>query len=234
MKKLNQQYLIALVTLILIVFMVNPIKAQSDSDFQAWSAIELTYKPNKKLSFGLEGQWRFKDNASITDQYFAQLTSDYEIFNNFKLGAAMRYIRDNDTKGNIQGFENHIRFHLDANYSHKIERFKLKYRMRFQNKNELGISKAEGDYNKQYLRLKTSVEYNIRNWKLDPKVSGEIFRHYEEGETTKFDKYRLTLETEYKLKGIGKINLYYRVEKEINTDLPDTINILELKFTYNL
>lgn len=234
MKNLNQRSPLVVLLMLFLILLSKPIIAQSTTDFQAWSAIELAYKLNKKLSFGLEGQWRLKDNASITDQYFAQLTSDYEIFDNFKLGGAIRFIRDNDTKGNIQGYENHIRIHLDASYSHKIERFKLKYRIRAQNRNELGVSKAEGDYNKQYLRFKAGVEYNIRNWKLDPRISGEIAHRFEEGEPTMFNRYRITFGTEYKLKGIGKINLYYRIENEINTDFPDTINILELKFTYNL
>ena len=234
MKTLNQQYTLIVLIIVFQVFFSKPVIAQSNTDFQAWSAIELKYKPNKKLSFGLEAQWRLKENASITDQYFAELTSEYEIFDNFKLGVAIRFIRDNDTKGNIQGYENYIRVHLGVSYTHKIERIKLKYRVRVQNKNELGVSKIEGDYNKQGIRFKINMEYNIRNWKLDPKISGEIFHPFEKGESTSFNKYRISFGTEYKLKGIGKINLYYRIENKINTEFPDTTNILELKFTYNL
>jgi len=74
------------------------------------------------------------------------IQTEYKIAKNFKLAGAVRYIRENDNKGNVQGYENHFRFNIDANYKHEIQDFKLGYRVRYQNKNELGISSSEGDY----------------------------------------------------------------------------------------
>ena len=116
----------------------------------------------------------------------------------------------------------------------EIKDFKIGYRLRYQNKNELGISYDEEDYANQNIRFKTSLEYNIKNWKLDPKFSAEIFNKFQEGEENGFNKYRLTLGTDYKTKNFGKIGVFYRYQKELNVDFPDSSNIIGLKYIYTI
>ncbi|WP_339662560.1 DUF2490 domain-containing protein [uncultured Polaribacter sp.] len=213
---------------------LNYAQTEGDTDWASWNTIGVEYKLNKKWSFGLEEQFRLKENFSETDEFFTQLSADYELFNNFKLGAGIRYIRENDNVGKVQGYENHFRFQLDASYKHDINDFTIGYRLRYQNKNELGVSYDEGDYVNQNVRFKTSVDYNIKNWRLDPKFSAEIFNQFQEGEENGFNKYRLTFGTDYKIKNIGEIGVYYRFEKELNVDVPDTKNILGLSFIYKI
>lgn len=204
-----------------------------DTDFETWSSIGLEFKATKKLSFGVEQHLRLKTNSSEIDTYFTQLEGSYFLFNGFALGSGLRYIRKNDTKGKIQGYENHFRFHIDASYKHKINRFSLKYRLRYQNKNELEVSSDEGDYAKQHIRLKASVDYAINNWKLDPKIAMELFNQFGE-EDQGLSKLRWTLSTDYKLKKLGKLKLFYSVEKDLNTPVSRIVNILGFKYTYTL
>jgi len=180
----------------------------------------------------LEQQLRLDENISEISEYFTQLETKYSITKKFDIGLGLRYIRENDNEGNIQGYENHLRLHIDAIYKHKIDAFKLKYRLRYQNKNELGVGQSEDGYAKQNFRLKTSIEYDFKNWKFDPKFAAEIFNRFENGEDNKFSKYRLTLGTDYKIKKFGKIGVYYRIEKDINVDIPETTNIIGLKYSY--
>lgn len=219
---------------IVFLFTFSLVFSQEDtSDLASWNTIRIEYKLNKKWSFGLEEQLRLKNNISQIDEYFTELSASYKLFSNFKLGLGLRYIRENDTEGNIQGYENHFRFNIDATYKHKIDRIALSYRLRYQNKNELGFSYDEGDYANQNLRLKTAIKYNIDNWPLDPKFSAEIFNRFQEdGEKNGFTKYRLTLGTDYKIKNFGKLGLFYRYQKEINIDIPETLHIIGLKYTY--
>ena len=209
-------------------------ESDDNSDFEAWTSIGLDYELNKKWSFGLEEQLRLKTNASEIDKYFTQLEAKYQVFKNFDVGGGLRYIRNNDNQGNIQGYENFFRFQLDASYKQKINDFTLKYRLRYQNKNELGVAASEGDYANQNVRFKAAVGYNIKGWKLDPKFSAEIFNRFEKGEDNGFNKYRLTLGTDYKMKKLGKISLFFRMEKELNVDFPKTTNILGLKYVYTI
>jgi hypothetical protein len=205
---------------------------QNNNDFGSWSTLALEYKFNKKLSFGLEEQLRLKENISQIDEYFTEISTEYDLTKNFSIGAGARFIKENDNEGKIQGYENHFRFQLDAAYKHKIDQFSLKYRLRYQNKNELGISTSEGDYANQHIRLKTSIGYNIKNWKLDPDFSAELFNHFEKNEENGFDKYRLSIGTDYDLKKYGKINLYYQFEKELNSTNPNSLNVIGLKYKY--
>lgn len=207
--------------------------SQSDDteDLENWSSIRLKYKLNKKWSFELEEQLRLDEDISEIRGYFTQLSAEYSLIKNLKIGGALRFVRINDNDGKVQGYENYLRFHLDASYKHKINYWSLKYRFRYQNRNELSVD----DYANQKLRLKAGIEYNIKNWKLDPEFSAEIFNRIgQEKEDNGFKKYRLTLGTDYKIKNIGTIGLFYRIEKELNETIPKTTNIIGLKYTYTI
>lgn len=227
---LNKKYIILI---ILFNVLINRGFAQLPGadvkDFQAWASVEVSYKLNKKWTFKLEEQLRLKNDAKITDQYFTELYAEYSPFKKIEFAIGARYISENDTQGSNQGYESYFRFNIDGTYKYKIDRFSLKHRLRYQNKNKLG----EDDNPIINTRLKTSIAYNIKSWKLDPKISGEIFRRYEKDEDTRFNKYRLTLETEYKINKIGAISIFYRLDKEINIINAETLKILGLKFSYN-
>lgn len=227
--KYNKVSALLIICLLVTVFSFSQ---EDTEDLESWTSINLKYKLNKKWTFNLEGQLRLKEDISEVDEYFSEFGASYTLFKGFKLGTGLRYIRENDNVGNIQGYENHFRYNIDASYKHKINELSIKYRLRYQNKNELGLSTSEGDYAKQNLRFKTSFEYNFSNWKLDPEISAEIFNRFGNEVDNEFSKYRLTLGTEYKLKKMGTIGVFFRLEKELNEELPKTTNIIGLKYIY--
>ena len=150
--------------LVLLCICTLPVFGQTDdTDINSWFVAGFEFEPADDLTLGIEGQLRLKDDISVVDQYFGELNAQYKLPAGFRLGAGLRYIRDNDTRGNIQGYENHLRYNIDGSYRHKIDRFSLRYRIRYQNRNELGISKDEGDIHREAIRLRARVIYNIRN-----------------------------------------------------------------------
>lgn len=199
-------------------------------DLETWSSLNLKYKINKKWEAALQGQLRLEDNSAVIDQYFTQLDLEYSPYKNFSFSGALRYVKKNDHTGNVQGYEDYFRYHLDGTYKHKWSDFKFKYRLRYQNKNEIGVD----DIAKKYIRFKVGVAYNIKNWKLDPEVSGELYNAIGSDVENELDAYRLTLGTSYKLNDSGKIGLFYRFEKELNTTYPKATNIIGVKYTYSL
>lgn len=204
-------------------------------DFETWSSAKLKYKANKKWSFGVQGQFRLDYNSSELKGFFTEFSTGYKIAKKFEISAGLRYINKNDNEGNIQGTEHYFRYQLDATYKHKIDKFSLKYRFRYQNVNEMGLSKEEGDVPVQYFRLKATAEYNIKNWKFDPILSAEIFNKYEKDSYDNgFSDYRVTLGTNFKTKSYGKIGIFYRIEKEISSFYPKTTHIVRFKYTYTL
>jgi len=226
----------ALVTIVLVLSALLSFSQTEDvSNLSSWNAVGLKYKLNKKWSFTGEQHLRFKEGFTEVDSYFSQLEAEYKIIKKFSLGLGLRFIRDNDTEGSWQGYENHFRYHLDAMFKQKLSRFSLGARLRYQNKNELGITTEEGDYAKNNVRLKGSLGYNIKKWPLDPKFDAEIFNSYQEGdEDNGFSKYRLTIGTDFKLKKLGKIKVYYRFQKDVNVEVPEIENIIGLKYTYTI
>ncbi|MEO9510952.1 MAG: DUF2490 domain-containing protein [Flavobacteriaceae bacterium] len=219
------------------IISINATHAQTEdtNDLESWNSITIKYKPNKKWNFELQEQLRLDENISEVSEYFTQLSVERSIFKNFDFGVGLRFIRENDNEGSIQGYENHFRFHLDAMYKHKINDLTLKYRLRYQNKNDLSVSTSEGDYAKQNIRFKAGLEYNFKSWKLDPKFSAELFNRFQKDDDDNgFSKYRLTLGTDYKFKKLGKLGLFYRIEKDLNETIPETTNIIGLKYVYTI
>lgn len=229
----KKQIIVQLIFINFLFLSTISLAQESNKDWASWTSVGIDYKLNKKWTFGLEEQFRLKEDFSAVDEFFTQLSSEYKLFKGFKLGAAIRYIRENDNQGNVQGYENHFRFQFDAKYKHKINNLEIGYRLRYQNKNELGVSFNEGDEVKQNLRFKTSLEYNFSNWKLDPKFSAEIFNRIQANQDNGFSKYRLTIGTDYKIKNFGELGVFYRYEKELNEDYPDVNNIIGLNYTYS-
>ena len=222
-----------IILLILIVSFVSVTFSQTNNNsFSAWFSAELNYKLNKKWTFSIQEQLRLKEDASVTDSYFTQLGAEYALTKRIDVAVNYRYIKKNDNKGDVQGYNSFGRLQFDLVYGHKIDDFLFKHRFRYQTKNQLGIS----DNANNQIRFKTSVGYNIKRWKLDPKFSAEIFNRMGADNASKngLNKYRLTLGTSYNTKNIGRFGLFYRIEKEINKTFPETERILGLRYSYTI
>lgn len=199
-------------------------------DLETWTSVNLKYKINKKWAVALEGQLRLDDNSSMVNQYFGQFDLEYSLSKHVEFSGALRYLKKNDHSGKIQGYEDYIRYHLDGTYKHKINDLSLKYRVRYQNRSELKVEDAL----KQTVRFKAEAEYNIKKWKLDPELSGELFRSIGASTENQLQSYRITLGTTFKIHKSAKMKLFYRFDKEVNTDFPLAINIAGVKYTYSL
>lgn len=197
-------------------------------DFETWTTIGAKFKPNKKWTLGLEQGLRLQQNSSITDQVLTELNIKWQPIKLVEVGLGTRYTLN---RGNNEEFDNDFRWNLDIALKHKIKRFDFKYRIRYQNKNEIGLSKVDGDINKNYLRIKLATKYNIKNWKFDPEFSGEIFRDLTKY-TGSFDKIRWTIGTSYNFKRAGEIGLYYRMERDLGVNYPKTTSIIGLNYVY--
>ena len=202
-------------------------------DFESWTAGKVRMKLNKTWSFSLENQLRFKTNLTEYDRFFSQLNTQYNI-DGFQYGVGCRYLQINDNVGNKQGKENHFRFHLDYGYELDAGRCLYKVRIRLQNRNELGLSKHEGDYPSTDLRVRAAFKYNFRNWKFDPRISLEIFRHYQTGALNGFNKYRLTLGTSYKINKEQRLALSYVREKQLVYWNPKVTRIVLVSYLYTI
>jgi hypothetical protein len=223
-------------------------------DFETWSSFSIRSEfLEDKLELKVSQDLRLNENSTAMGLLLTEVGASYEVIKNLKLGGAYRYIYEKDEKTGA----NQWRAQADIGYSNKLNRFNLSYRLRYQYRNYFKNSAGEGDYATSKLRLACKVDYNIKNWKLDPYFKAEVFhasttedavQYLPEVETgtvelSGLEKVRMTFGTSFKPFKKAKIGLYYRIERGFNTFPtylgtstfnPETIYILGVNFSYKL
>lgn len=208
---------------------------QETNDMEGWSSIELDVKANKNLSFSVSEHLRYRNDITTLKNYFTQAKVQYELFKNFEIGAGIRYITNNDDTGNIQGYEPLFRYQFDAVFSDQIDEVTVLFRLRYQNKNELGFSESEGDIPVEYTRYRIRFDYRIKALKLNAKLSGEVFN---EAKTTDsnggFNRHRYTLRISRKFKNFGTVAMFYANQSDYSTNTKKNKSIIGFKYSYRL
>ena len=208
---------------------------QGTDDMEGWSSIELDVKANKNLSFSVSEHLRYRNDITTLKNYFTQAKVQYELFKNFEIGAGVRYITNNDDTGNIQGYEPLFRYQFDAIFSDRIDKVTVLFRLRYQNKNELGFSESEGDIPVEYTRYRMGFDYRIKALKLNAKLFGEVFN---EAKTTDsnggFNRHRYTLRISRKFKNFGTVAMFYANQSDYSTNTKKNKSIIGFKYSYRL
>lgn len=207
-------------------------ESEDRSDLESWTSAELKYRAGRHWTLAGEGQLRLKNDMREVDQYFGQFAVKFRAMSTVALDGGLRFIRQNDTEGKIQGYESERRHHLSASYLPRVGRFSLGFRVRFQTKGD--VTDAGYEETDRYLRFRTRIRYNIRNWKFDPDFAAELYRPVDRDGVSGYDKMRLTLGTSWGAWDDGDIGMFYRYEKELNVDNPRTFHIIGLKLTHTL
>jgi hypothetical protein len=235
---------------IYIAFIGSPLIAQDSTvvrDFELWTGVSAKKSfLDNKLKLGLNQEFRFNDNSTRINNYFTELEASYKFYGNFEAGGGFRYIRNNTNSG----YKNENRFFVDLGYGHKFNQLKIDYRLRYQNQREFSSSKDDLLNPTSKFRLKIKLDYNIKNWKLDPYLAIESFYTttlnavsyvepiIESSRVNGFEKIRFTLGTNYKINNLMSLGGFYRIEKEFKSfplvyNTPATYFIAGLNLTFN-
>jgi len=199
------------------------------SDLEQWTSIGISKKLNDHWKLSLDQEFRFTNDISRFDTYLTDLGVDYKINKHFTVGANYRFYQNKNSEGL---FQIQHRWNTDFQYKQKIDRFTLAYRLRFQNKDE-DFFTSESNNNLYNLRNKFSVDYNIKKFKFDPFFSAEIYRQIEDINTTQLSKLRWTLGLEYSLKNFGDLELFYRIDNELNQSYNKDTYIIGLGYKFS-
>ena len=184
-----------------------------EQDFQQWSKIGVSYDLNKDLSVSLDQGFRFRENASLPDVTFSNLSLKYDLIKKWSVAIGYRYITDFDLSQNTSTSH---RIYSDINYRKKKKRWLMKNRLRYQYQEENFT-----------LRDKVSLSYNIRKTPLQPFTAFELF--FKDSE---FKKWRYTLGASYPFLKEFDIDIYYRLQQSFNTNNPKQLHILGLGMGY--
>ena len=204
--------------------------AQTDEEgLEGWGIAEVSIKATKKISIDISEHVRYKYDVSTLDNYFTQIGVNFEIFKDLKIGTKARFITENDSEGNVQGLESHFRYQGEVSYKHDMGKIGISYRLRYQNKNELGVF----DIPNEYIRFRMGLNHKIKSIKSALKIEGELFNQFKKGnEDNGLNRYRLTMKLEHRLKGDNEIAIFYRIQEDIDRIDPVSRKILGFKFAH--
>ena len=184
-----------------------------EQDFQLWSKVGASYDLNKDFSLYLDQGFRARENASLLDVTFSNLSLKYDLIKKWSVAIGYRYITDFDLSQNTSTSH---RIYTDINYRKKKKRWLMKNRLRYQYQEENFT-----------LRDKVSLSYNIRKTPLEPFTAFELF--FKDSE---FKKWRYTLGASYPFLKEFDIDAYYRIQQSFNTNNPKQLHILGLVIEY--
>ncbi len=201
------------------------------SDFESWISAGVRLKVHDKWSFGLSEAIRLRENSTEIDQYFTNLAIGYAPFKFMEISGGFRFSRKNKEE---DGYISRYRINLDVAFKHKLERFSFNYRLRYQFRNELGVTSTDGDYFKHGFRLRAKTTYNIKKIPLEASLGVEMFNQYEKYTLPFFDKLRFTAALAYDFKKYGKLKLFYSLEQEVFTSYPKSTSIVGLAYVYTI
>ncbi len=234
MKALKQKYF----SFALIVFSILSVQmtiAQNNSDLEGWSSVVLNLKTTKKLSFSVSEHLRSRNDISTVKNYFTQIKANYEVLKNFELGGGIRYITRNDDVGNKQGLQSFFRYQFDASYTQKINKIGVLLRLRYQNKNQLGMSEEEGDIAQEFIRTRIGLGYKIKAVKLNVRLFAE---HFNQPNNSKLEhtetRTRYTLKLSRKFKKIGAFTVFYGIQENNLNQEKTNKSFLGLKYAYTI
>ncbi len=213
---------------------VTAVAAQTsvvEQDLETWSGVGIEAKLGKKWNLEIEEQLRLNKNSSTLDEYFTGASVKYTIIKkHLKVATGYRYISENNLES---VYDKEQRFNFDIIYLHSFNQLKFSTRLRYQNRNDIGEKIADGDYPRQYYRLRLKTEYKIKNWKLDPIMSVEFFRKYEKYILPYFSDFRFRIGTKYNMKKFGEVQAFYQIDKELGVSYPQTTYVIGLAYRYN-
>ena len=198
-------------------------------DLELWTSAGLSKKLNKHWKISLDQEVRFLDEISGFNLWFSDLGMDYKLNKHLQFGANYRFYQLKDASNQ---FETQHRISVDFKYKQKLQRFKLEYRMRIQNRDE-GFIENGSENNNVNLRNRLSAEYDIRKFKPDPFFDVELFRRIYDLESGRFNKIRWTLGVQFPLYKNSAVKLFYRLDHELNEMYPKDTYIIGLGYSYS-
>jgi hypothetical protein len=222
--------------LLLILFIVNFSLTGFAQKFPAtWMELEVSKQVIKNLKIELNPELRLLDSLKM-DSYILEGGLSYKLHKYLTLASYYRYedvYKYKKKSGAYKGQENFSLLAFDAKSGFDIDRFGIQFRLRY----------TQGIYannNASEFRFRTKIDYDIKNCKLIPYVSVEVFHDYLvlstdreliSGQFQGVDKIRYTFGTSYTINKNNEASIYYRLQ---DNRIKNTMsNILGLGYSFD-
>ena len=242
--------------LLFIALAILPMVSVAQTDYGLWTSIGVDKKINKKLSFGLEGEFRSRNDFRTAERWSIGVSGSYKFSKRFKMAAGYTLLDDNrkekitynNDDPNSSNYYNNWRpsywtirhrFNVDLAANVDWGRWNISLRERWQytyrpekttTRYDFDNSKWEdttvGGKTSSVLRSRLQAEYDIPFCKWTPYASIELYNAWS------VEKVRYTIGADWKITKQHAIGLYYRFQQYNHLDDGD-VNTNILGASYN-
>lgn len=214
--------LLFLLTLILMA----SYSGNSQSGPNAWFEFELSKKIVKNLKAEFNPELRLTDGFRM-DSYILEGGLSYKLHRLLTIAGYYRFENEFNfrEKRKIYEWEPSNRFAFDAKTGLKLDRFDFQFRLRYTN----GADSDQNAERASYFRYRAKVNYNIKDNKLLPFASVEVFHDLIAEE---FEKTRWTIGTSYPINKKNEVGFFYRLQDFSNNK--ESIHIIGIGYSLKL
>lgn len=176
-----------------------------NSDFRLRTGLKIDKDLSKKVELSFESQVRFRNNWTNFDKFLVEPSVKFEVFKNFRLGAAYRYSAKQNLAKNTSNWHRGNMFMAYKKSFLTDWDLKLKTAIQYDTRNFMGGYNTK--YNVWTNRNKVSLAYDVFGLPLSAEMGGELF--YNVNVTQGIEKVRLSFELSYEIVKDSKILAQY-------------------------
>ena len=207
---------------------LNGTESKVIRDLELWTGAKYKKKIiTSNLSFNTEIELRLRKDITEFKSLIIEPGLNYEVTRFFETDAGLRYVLHQTRNGTR---EQGLRYYFSISLKHSIIRFKFNYRFKFQSTDDDFIDTKSFQNSVNVLRNKFLINYNIEKCRFTPYLSSELFSHFINDEPISHYNLRITLGSKIDLDKIKNINLFYRLDHELNNSDPFNIFVLGVRF----
>ena len=198
-------------------------------DLRLISEIGIEKSLFKNWKIGAESTLKLEKNISRIDELDFDLDLGYSPLKFLSLGVGYRLAFNQKRNGT---WEKKYRYSGELGLDYRIRRFKLDYRIRYQNVDDDFFQYEQYQPSRNILRNRARLKYNI------PKIPMESYTYVElygllNKDSEFATKIKFALGARYNFKKLGKIKVFYRIDRELNSLYPFTLYNIGIGYTYD-
>lgn len=211
---------------LLVGFLTLQMTFAQEASTKLWTGVSYRLDLSKKLSLELGQQFRLKDDLKEVDSYITEAEASYSTQSDWEVSAQFRYYSKNDTKGNVQGFENLLRYRIGVTKAFDFVGGDFNFRVAYQNRFSIDRSNRV----KQVVRVRPAYTLKIKDWSYDPKF---YFEYLKEVAGDKQSDYRYGVGSKIDINAFSSLNFRYFYQKSVFQDNGDAFHhVLSLKYNF--
>jgi len=193
------RFLVFGLIVVLLIFIPIVNAQEVESNHQTRTSIELGYKLSDQFKLTLSPEFRFDENLAL-DKYLFEGAAIYKPSKIFALGATYRFVVNLRDEKDTEYFN---RVALSATMKKAFNRFEPTFRLRYSNYADDEIT------DKEFLRYKTSLKYDIADSKMNPFIGIEAFQQLNDYQLYKM---RYSAGIDYKLFKKNHLEVSYKFD----------------------